>query len=61
MLTASLGDRPFLPAGTVVLGGVPEGMKFAFRKWDARNVSTAKEFKVMSVDAALAAFQDDRA
>ena len=37
ILVASAEDRPYVPAGLVVLGrNAPEGFKRAFRKWEDR-------------------------
>jgi hypothetical protein len=58
LLSASLEDRPFIPAGRIVLGGAPEGMRRAFRSWDDRKTSTAKKDKVLDLHEALEAFNE---
>lgn len=34
ILVASLQDRPFIPASSVVLGGLPKDAVASFRKWN---------------------------
>jgi hypothetical protein len=58
LLSASLEDRPFIPTGKIVLGGVPEGMRRAFRSWDDRKTPTAREDKMLDLHEALEAFNE---
>lgn len=60
VLATSLEDRPFIPAGKVVLGGAPEGMKIAFRRWRDNQCPTARGENVFGLHEALEAFEEDR-
>lgn len=65
ILAASAEDRPFVPAGSVVIysrsgspsvkeaEGIPEGMRRAFRKWD--DGGRLGECRVLPMTAALEA------
>jgi len=59
ILAASLEDRPFVPAGSVVLRGAPRDLRAVFRKWDdgmeAGQQGGTEGEKVLGLSAALEA------
>ena len=59
MLAASLQDRPSIPAGKVVLGGAPEGMRTAFRRWRGGQSATATAESVLDLNEVLQAFEEE--
>ena len=58
LLAASLEDRPSIPTGQVVLGGVPNGIRHAFRRWEDKKSPTSRKDRFMSLNEVLEAFND---
>ena len=59
ILAVSEQDRPFMPKSSVVIDGIPDECKRAFRKWDDRASSTShrKPITVLPLNAAIEAIR----
>jgi len=58
IVAVSLQDRPFLPKSRVVLNGLPEECKPAFRKWEDNDIMNhGKAVKILPLNAAIEAIR----
>jgi hypothetical protein len=55
MLTASLEDRPFIPAGVVEMGEASADLRWAFRKWDESKTPLQARSLSLGLNEALSA------